>query len=71
MKDLRNDPAFLRHYATVLIREAVVRRGNGDNSFCEFLIAGADRAHREALEIESRKPAQGDLFAALFDKEAA
>lgn len=60
--DLRSDPEFLRYYAHVLTREAMLR--GGDGSFVEFLIAGADRARREADEIENRKPAQGDLFAA-------
>lgn len=66
MRDLRQDPAFLRHYAQVLIREAVARKGTGDGSFVAFLIAGAERAKAEADEIEARTPAQGNLFAELF-----
>lgn len=60
MKDLRNDPAFLRYYAAVLTREANVRQS--DSTFCAFLLAGAERAEREAVEIERRQNAQGDLF---------
>jgi len=63
-RDLRSDPEFLRYYAMVLIREAVLRDRQGDGSFCEFLRDAAERAKREADEIENRKPAQGDLFAA-------
>ncbi|AIT81642.1 hypothetical protein [Novosphingobium pentaromativorans] len=64
MTDLRNDPEFLRYYAQVLIREAVAREWQGDPSFREFLIAGAERAKREAAAIEAAKPDQMDLFGA-------
>ena len=67
MRDLRQDPDFLRYYAQVLIGEAVARKHHqGDGSFVAFLIAGAERAKLEADEIDARKPAQGDLFAELF-----
>jgi len=58
--DKRQDPAFLRYYASVLEREASIRGGE----FADFLRAGATRLLREADEIEARPPAQPDLFGA-------
>jgi len=55
--EIRTDPAFLRYYARVLLREAKARRGT---EFSRFLIECAARARREA--IATVKPVQPDLF---------
>lgn len=57
MTRLGNDPAFLRYYARVLLREARARRGT---PFATSLVQWANRARKEAAAI---KPVQGDLFA--------
>lgn len=53
----RNDPAFLRHYAAVLTREADARPGSN----CQWMRDGAERALRRADELST--PVQPDLFA--------
>lgn len=53
----RRDPAFLRYYARVLLREAKARRGT---PFATALLEWAARARREA--VEAALPVQGDLF---------
>lgn len=58
-RPLQNDPAFLRYYARVLLREARARRGT---KFAAFLIGCAARARRES--IEAARPEQMDLFGA-------
>lgn len=55
MNPQRRDPAFLRYYARVLLREAKARRGT---EFSRFLLMCAARARRESCA----PPMQGELF---------
>jgi hypothetical protein len=62
------DPAFLRHYARVLLREAKARRGT---PFATSLIAWAAKARREAQALRKAGPAQPDLFEQAREAQAA
>lgn len=57
------DPAFLRHYARVLLREAKARRGA---SFGRDLLQWAAKARRQAMAKEL--PAQPDLFGSMTQR---
>ena len=58
---MSRDPAFLRYYAKVMLREAKARRGT---PFARDLLAWAARARREA--VEASIPVQRGLFGGLI-----
>lgn len=58
----RKDPEFLRYYASVLMREAELRDGDGKCGFSEFLRECTKRALLEAAAKEAEPPDQPDFF---------
>ena len=56
----RSDPAFLRHYIRVLLREARARRHTP--AFHATLMSWAANARADLARVACERPAQGDLF---------
>ncbi len=62
MSDLRDDPVFLRRFATVAVQEAVRRSTDGNPEFEAFVSTMADKARDQTIALAEAAPAQRDFF---------